>query len=658
MILPAITIVLGVATILYLAVSNYAVKIRNKRIDQVSDLIKKGAFAYLGRQFKTIFVFIPVLAVAVYFVLGWETAFSFLAGAALSLLSAYVGMIMIIKVHGKAADAARTSSLDAFRIAFMGGSSMGMLVPIAGLIGLTLLYFYFPDHTMLIGFGFGSSLTALFAQIGGGIYTKAADIGADLVGKVEHGMPEDDPRNPGVIADLVGDNVGDCAGRGSDLFQSFSGDVITGIIMGIAFVPKYGPGAVVFPLLLQTAGVLASNIGIMAVRMFMSSAKGAFSPSRILNTGLVITAAIAILSAFALSVYVLNDVSIFVAALSGVLAVFAAIFIARHYTSVTGKPVREIASAARRGAALDVLKGMSYGMQSPIVPIIMILGASVVSYIVSGYSLYAVAIANIGTDLMIGFMMSADVFGPIVDNADGVAELSKQPRAQRSLSRLDSVGNTMKAYTKALSMTTGTLTAVVVFITYAQIAGITQLDMLAPMNLAAVFVGAGTSFLVAALLIGSTTKTAEVMVDEIRRQYHTIKGLLQGKAEPDYARCIDISTSNALREMAVPGIIAVAAPMVAGVLFGPQVLLSFIIGITVSAVPLSIYFSNAGAAYDNAKKYVEEGNFGGKGSETHAAVVIGDTVGDPMKDVAGPSLVIFMKVVGMTALMLVPLLVA
>jgi K(+)-stimulated pyrophosphate-energized sodium pump len=654
--LPLIAIILGLATIAYTAISLKRMRIRLARIDQVSDLIKKGATAYLARQFKVIFVFIPILTAVLYFLLGWQAALTCIIGSALSLLSAYLGMLMIIKVHGKVADSARSSSLGAFRAAFMGGSVMGMLVPVVALAGLSILYFYFRDPQMLLGFAFGSSLTALFAQVGGGIYTKAADIGSDLVGKVEHKMPEDDPRNPGVIADLVGDNVGDCAGRGSDLFQSFSGDVITGMIMGIAFVPIYGPAAIVFPLILQTIGVIASNIGVLAVRRMMKDGK--YGPSKTLNYGLLLTTALAIVGAFILSYVMLYDLGIFIAALSGIIAVMAAIFIARHYTSVTGKPVREIASSAQRGAALDILKGISYGMQSPIVPVIMILGAAVFSYFVSGGSLYAVAITNIGTDLMIGFMMSCDVFGPIVDNADGVAELSKQARAQKSLGRLDSVGNTMKAYTKALSMTTGTLTAVVVFFTFMQISSISQLDIMVPLNLAFLFIGAATAFLVSSQLFSSTTNTANAMVDEIRRQYREIKGLLDGDVEPDYASCIDISTSHALREMAIPGIIAIAAPVVVGLLFGVSSLLAFMIGITVTSVLLAIFFSNAGAAFDNAKKYVEEGNFGGKGSETHAAAVVGDTVGDPMKDVVGPSLVIFMKVVGMTALLLLPLLAA
>jgi K(+)-stimulated pyrophosphate-energized sodium pump len=528
---------------------------------------------------------------------------------------------------------------------------MGLSVPAISLAGLTALYVLTGDPNDLVGFGFGASLTALFAQVGGGIFTKAADIGADLVGKVELGIPEDDPRNPAVIADLVGDNVGDCAGRGSDLFQSFSGDIITGMIMGVAFIPWYGAGAVIFPLLLQCVGNLASIIGIVLVR------KLGVDPSRAIILGLACTAILSMTGAYVLTVTLIGDITIFYAAVSGLIAVILSIFTAQHYTSYKGRPVTAIAEASQRGAALNLITGLGYGFQAPILPVFAVLGAAVFSFIVSGSSLYAIAIANIGTDLMLGYIMSADAFGPIVDNANGVAEMSGENNVGEGLNTLDAVGNTMKAYTKALSMTTGTLTAFAVFITFFQVAGVRTLNLMQPFNIAALFVGVTLSFMVASLTIGSTAKTAQLMVDEVRRQWRLNTDISDGNSEPDYARCIDISTNNALKEMVLPGLLAIVPPVATGFIFGSETLVALLIGITVSAVALAVFFNNVGASFDNAKKVIESGLYGGKGSESHKAAIIGDTVGDPMKDVAGPSLIIYMKLVGMTALLLLPLLV-
>jgi len=650
----AIPLLVGTCTVLvviYLTI--YVQKEYGKaaRMEQIAGYIRVGTRAYLTRQFKVISWFIAGSSVLIYLVLGLAAAVTFVAGAMLSLLAAFLGMNTVVKANVRTAEVARTSSAQAFRTAFMGGSVMGLCVTGLSLGGLYAFYLLFKSPAAIVGFGFGASLTALFAQVGGGIYTKAADIGADLVGKVEMDIPEDDPRNPAVIADLVGDNVGDCAGRGTDLFQSFSSDIITGMILGVAFVNKYGESGVIFPLLLQSIGVLGSIIGISFVR---ERKNWSFSAS--LNLGLYISAALSSIGSYFLSIWFLNDVTIFYSIMSGLIATLVALAVAHYYTGLRGTPIRKMAEASQRGAAINIITGMAYGLQSPLIPVIAVVGSVVLSYVVSGFSLYALAAANIGTDLLIGIIMASDTFGPIVDNAGGIAEMAGATEARETLGELDAVGNTMKASTKAYAMASGTLTAFVLFATFFEITQIKQIDVASPFGLGALFIGVALPFLVSSLALGSTAKTALLMVDEVRRQFKQNPGILEGTAEPDYARCVDVSARNALKEMAFPGIVAITAPVVTGFLFGHTELGALLIGITASAAILAPFFNNVGAAFDNAKKLIETGLFGGKGSDTYKAAVIGDTVGDPLKDVAGPSLLIFMKLVGMTALFIAPLL--
>lgn len=648
--IPLITVALTGLLIIYVALPIFRRRIVSDKIRGISDKIEIGTAAYLNRQFRAIAPFVPIIAVIIYYLLGLRSTISFLVGAVLSQVSAYVMMRIVVKVHGRVAEDAVTSGLNAFRTAILGGSVMGLSVPAISLLGLTLLFLAFGNPEDLVGFSFGASLTALFAQIGGGIYTKGADIGADLVGKVELGIPEDDPRNPAVIADLVGDNVGDCTGRGADLFESFSGDVVTGMILGAAFVPRYGPGALIYPLILQCVGNLASLVGIALVKQLKQK------PENAISTGLFVTAGLSIVGAYYLTIALIGDVNIFYAALSGVGAVLVSMWVAQYFTGFEGKPVKAIAEASKRGAALNIITGLAYGLQSPIIPVVAVVAAAVFSFIINGNVLFAIAIANIGTDLMVGYIMSTDAFGPIVDNADGVSEMAHNEEASQNLAHLDAVGNSMKAYTKALSMTTGTLTAFAILITYFQIANIRSLNLMNLFNLAAIFIGVTLSFLISSLLIGSTAKTALAMVDEIRGQCAANPGILKGEAEPDYARCIDISTRFALNEMTAPALLAILPPIVVAYLFGAETLVALMLGITVSAVALAVFFNNTGAAWDNAKKLIER-EFWMKGTEVHKAAVVGDTVGDPLKDVAGPSLIIYMKLVGMTALLLLPLLV-
>ncbi len=648
--IPFITVALTGLLIVYVALPIFRRRIESEKIRDISSKIEIGTAAYLNRQFRVITPFVPVLAAIIYYLLGWRAAVSFIVGALLSQLSAYAVMRIVVKVHGRVAEDAQTSGLAAFRTAILGGSVMGLSVPALSLLGLTLLFLVYGTPNDLVGFSFGASLTALFAQIGGGIYTKGADIGADLVGKIELGIPEDDPRNPAVIADLVGDNVGDCTGRGADLFESFSGDVVTGMILGAAFVPRYGPGAIIYPLLLQCVGNLASLVGIALVKQLKQK------PEIAIRSGLLVTAGLSLVGAYFLTIALVGDVRIFYAALSGILAVMVSMWTAQYFTGFEGGPVKAIAEASNRGAALNIITGLAYGLRSPIVPVVAVVTAAAFSYIINGNILFAIAIANIGTDLMVGYIMSTDAFGPIVDNANGVSEMTHNEEASKNLTHLDAIGNSMKAYTKALSMTTGTLTAIAILITYFQIANIHSLSLINPYNIAALFIGVTMSFLISSLLIGSTAKTALAMVDEIRNQCSLNPAIMKGEAEPDYARCIDISTRFALREMIAPALLAIVPPIAVALLLGAETMVALLLGISVSAVALAVFFNNTGAAWDNAKKLIER-EFWMKGTEAHKAAVVGDTVGDPMKDVAGPSLIIYMKLVGMTALLLLPLLI-
>jgi len=651
LVFPMLMGICAVLIAVYTAVSIIRKPSGTARMVQVANYIHIGTKAYLNRQFRVISWFIPVLSAAIFLLFGWKATVTCVLGAMLSLLAAYFGMNMVVRSNVRTAYAASESSSRAFRIAFLGGSIMGLCVTGLSLVGLSLLSIPFEEPEALIGFGFGASLTALFAQVGGGIYTKAADIGADLVGKAEMNLPEDDPRNPAVIADLVGDNVGDCAGRGSDLFQSFSGDIITGMIIGLAFTDRYGWNAVLFPLLLQATGILASIVGISLVNQ-----RRGLSPSKSLNIGLYTAATLCGVGSYFLSIWLLGDVTIFFSTLCGLTATLIALALAQYYTGTRGRPVRKIVEASQRGAAINIITGMAYGFQSSFIAILTILSALAISFLISGFSLYAIVAANIGTDLLIAFIMSSDTFGPIVDNADGINEMVGNHRAGDRLEVLDSVGNTMKASTKAYAMASGTITAFVFFITFFQMTGIKGLNVSQPFDLAAFFIGVALPYLVSSFTLGSTAKTALLMVDEVRRQLKETPGLLQGTVEPDYAKCVDISTKNALKEMMLPGLMGIAPPVIVGFIFGKEVLGAFLIGETASAAILAPFFSNVGAAFDNAKKIIEAGLFGGKGSETHKATIVGDIVGDSLKDVAGPSMLIFMKLVGMTALLIAPIL--
>jgi len=623
------------------------------RMQEVNSYIILGTNAYLKRQFRTIILVIPWLAIIILLLFNWSTSLAFICGVLLSLFAGYIGMNVAVRTNVRTASAARHSPGATLRIGFLGGAVMGLTVPGISLVALSLMYIALNDIPALVGFGFGASLAALFAQIGGGIFTKSADIGADLVGKIEMEIPEDDPRNPAVVADLVGDNVGDCAGRGSDLFQTFSDDIITGMLMGVIFIARYGPNGIVFPFILEAVGVLASMFGISLVRQWKRiSATGS------LVVGLIATAVLSLVGLFFLSTLFLEDVSLFFAGLFGVTAMLICILITLYYTGLGRGPVHYVAGSSQAGPAINLITGISVGLGTPLLPMIAVLAAVVGSFMFTGQSLYGLVITNISTDFVIAFIMASDTFGPITDNAAGIVEMSGiSGQASETLNTLDAVGNTMKAATKGYAMASGTVTSFLIFATYFATANISAVSLESPYAIAALFLGVVLPLPLVSMTIRATADGAFKMVDEVRRQFKEKLGLKEGKATPDYAKCIDIATKNALSKMVLPGIIAIATPIVVGLLFGPTALGMMLVGATASAAMLGFFFNNTGALLDNAKKLVESGLYGGKKSDTHKATVIGDTVGDPLKDVAGPSVLIFMKLLGMTALLLLPLLI-
>jgi K(+)-stimulated pyrophosphate-energized sodium pump len=646
--IPILSSLLAISVATSLFFSFRRARIRFQRMADIAGDIAIGVRAYLMRQLRTILLVAPILAVAIYLLLGPWVTLTFLLGVLTSLTTTLLGMNAAVRANAKTADEATDSPFRAFFTAVGGGAVMGFSITGFSVLALALLYWAFQDPAPLVGFGFGASLAALFAQIGGGIYTKSADVGADLVGKVEKNIPEDDPRNPAVVADLVGDNVGDCAGRGSDLFESLSDDIITGTIVSLLYLSTYGSRVVFFPLLLQSVGLLSSLLGVLVMRNLRR-----VRPELSFQLGMGVNAVAATAGSWLLCHLLLGDDSIFLACFLGILTTLVVAVFTRYYAGAGGRPVWRIAQASKRGAALNVITGLATGLQSPLASILMIVFSVCVSFVVSRGSLLAIVGVNIGTDLLIGYIMTADAFGPITDNAAGIAEMSGAgPNVVGSLSALDAVGNTMKATTKAYAMASGTVTSFTLFATFFKIVGLTSVEVSKPFAVAFLFLGISLPYLIASLVIGSTAKTAVQMVDEVRRQFHAIRGLLEGRAKPDYAACVDIATKNALREMLWPGLVAISVPVVAGFAFGSWALGALLIGAVAGAALLGPFFNNVGTAFDNAKKMIEAAGL--KGTPEHQAAVVGDTVGDPLKDVAGPSLLIFMKLIGMAALLVAP----
>ena len=610
------------------------------RMKEISSAISDGARAFLFAEYKILAIFVAVLFIAIGFGLkNWITAVCFLCGAAFSILAGYIGMNVATKANVRTANAARLSGMNkALSIAFSGGSVMGMCVVGLGLLGASILYIIFKDLNVLFGFSLGASSIALFARVGGGIYTKAADVGADLVGKVEAGIPEDDPRNPAVIADNVGDNVGDVAGMGADLFESYVGAIISAMTLGAVAITDSASG-VIFPLVIAACGILASVIATFFVR-----GKEGSNPHKALKMGSYVSALLVVIASLIFSKSMLNGFGAAIAIISGLVVGLVIGVVTEVYTSGDYKFVKKIAQQSETGSATTIISGTAVGMMSTWVPVLLICVGILLAYKFAG--LYGIALAAVGMLSTTGITVAVDAYGPIADNAGGIAEMSGLDHSVREITdKLDAVGNTTAAMGKGFAIGSAALTALALFVSFTQATGLNaaEVALTSPTVVIGLLIGGMLPFVFSAMTMDSVSKAAYSMIEEVRRQFREIPGIMEGKAKPDYKTCVAISTTAALKEMLVPGIMAVIAPLAVGLILGSTALAGLLAGSLVSGVMMAMFMSNAGGAWDNAKKYIEEGNHGGKGSDAHKAAVVGDTVGDPFKDTSGPSINILIK---------------
>lgn len=658
------------------------IKITNKKNEEITSYIQEGAMAFLKREYKVMAIFLVIMAVLLVVLgfipsirgnegsVGWRSAICFLIGAFLSGLTGFIGMLAATKSNGRTAEMAHKQGMPgALHTAFSGGAILGLCVSAIGILGLASLFFIFYKVNgldlavkVVNGYAVGCSMIALFARVGGGIYTKAADVGADLVGKVETGIPEDDPRNPAVIADNVGDNVGDIAGMGSDLCESYVGSIVSSL--ALAVVSGYGVSAeknVIFVLIIAAIGLFASLLSTIIIR-----AKKWLNPQKTLSYATYIATAIVIIGALLLSIFYLGDgagnpgfkhIGAFIAVLVGLVAGILVGQIAEIYTSSDYKQVKEIAKESQTGHATNIIAGFGSGMQSTCLTI-LVLGLGIVIAFFA-YDKLGIGLAAVGMLCTVGITVSVDAYGPISDNAGGIAQMAGLPKEVRNITdKLDSVGNTTAAIGKGFCIGSATFTALALFVAYGEAVGlsINGLNLLRPEVIVCLMIGAMLPYLFSSLTIKSVGKAANKMIEEVRQQFKDDPTIMEGTGKPNYAKCVDISTKAALKEMIVPGCIALFSPILVGLLFGKYALGGLLIGGLASAIMLAVFMANAGGAWDNAKKFVEEGNFGGKGSETHKAAVTGDTVGDPLKDTAGPAMDILIKLMSVIALIIAPIL--
>ncbi len=629
----------------------------SKQMVEISGAIQEGAMAYLNRQYKTISIVAVILAALIFFLLGEDSgkiAVGFLVGAIASAAAGYVGMNVSVRANVRTAHAASEGLQKAMSVAFRGGAVTGLSVVGLALLGTSGFYILYGDVDLVVGFGFGASLISLFARVGGGIFTKAADVGADLVGKVEAGIPEDDPRNAGVIADNVGDNVGDCAGMGADLFETYVVTVLASMLLGSLILDTY-PNAILYPLTLGSVAIFASIISIFFVKVGSDG-----KIMKALYKGVAAAAILCLVAFYFVTDYLLGDINFYYASLVGIIIMVLMVVFTEYYTSTSYRPVKTIAQASETGAGTNVISGLSVGFESTALPLIIIVIGILASYFVVGgaddpsIGLYGIAVAAAAMLSTTGMIVALDSYGPITDNAGGIAEMAKMPAEVRNITdALDAVGNTTKAVTKGYAIGSAALGALALFADYTHKvnleAGSLSLDN--PVVLTGLFIGGLLPFMFSAVTMKAVGKAAFSIVNEVRRQFREIPGIMEGTAKPEYGKCVDIVTAAAIREMIIPGILAIVVPLLVGFILGPVALGGLLIGLIVVGLLLAMTMNNGGGAWDNAKKLIEDGYHGGKGSEAHKAAVVGDTVGDPFKDTSGPALNALIKVVNMIAIL-------
>lgn len=648
----------GILGLVYAGVLAAQIKkreVKNEKVSEIANYIHEGAMAFLKKEYKILTIFVLVVAIIIGLGLSWTQAGCFILGSIISAIAGNVGMRIATLANARTAEAVQDSIFSGLKVAFSSGSVMGLSVTGLSLVAIGILYYLIGDPNVIYSFGFGASSVALFARVGGGIYTKAADVGADLVGKVEAGIPEDDPRNPATIADNVGDNVGDVAGMGADLFESYSDSLIAAMALGVAANFMLGKNAVYLPLLIAGFGIVASLIGNIVISLRKSGLIHS-----ILNLGIWTAGIIVALGSYFIVKGTVENTGVFWSIIAGLISGVIIGLATEYYTSEKNKPTQAIADASKTGPATNIIAGLSLGMISTIIPVVAISVAIWIAYQLGSTvetSIYNIAMAAVGMLATLGITLATDSYGPVADNAAGIAEMAGLGQdARERAEHLDAVGNTTAAIGKGFAIGSAALTALVLLITYGTVVDLDYVNILKPSVLIGAFLGGLLPAVFSALTMKSVGTSAQEMVKEVRRQFKEIPGIMEGTGKPDYKRCVDISTASALKHMILPGVLAIISPVLVGFILGSESLAGMLVGSTIVGFLLAIIMANSGGAWDNAKKYVEAGNFGGKGSDVHKAAVVGDTVGDPFKDTSGPSLNILIKLMAIVAIVIAPLL--